>query len=198
MRPIRITLVIVLCSTWISAAARCYGDGSDQSPDASAAELATLAVHNGPVGFELAAAPIRTKPISELTASITPSKGELPPDYPLAAAVFQPRAFAPCTFMWEASGLCHKPLYFEDVQLERYGHTGCPWLQPLLSGACFFTTVLVLPYEMGVEPPCEHIYVLGYDRPGSDSPYLIDPIPLSVRGAVFEAGAWVGGVFAFP
>ena len=56
----------------------------------------------------------------------------------------------------------------------------------------------VLPYGMGVEPPCENIYVLGYDRPGSCSPYMIDPIPLSVRGAVFEAGAWVGGVFAFP
>ena len=142
--------------------------------------------------------PIRFKPISELTANIAPSKGDLPPDYPLAAAVFQPRAFAPCTFMWAASGLCHKPLYFEDVQLERYGHTGCPLLQPTCRGPTFFGTVLVLPYEMGVEPPCEDIYVLGYDRPGSCSPYLIDPIPLSLRGAVFEAGAWVGGVFAFP
>jgi hypothetical protein len=142
--------------------------------------------------------PIGFKPINELTVSIAPSKGELPPDYPLAPAVFQPRAFSPCTFTWVASGLCHKPLYFEDVQLERYGHTGCPLLQPVLSGACFFTTVVVLPYEMGLELPREDIYVLGYERPGSCSPYVIDPIPLSVRGAMFEAGAWVGGVFAFP
>jgi hypothetical protein len=51
---------------------------------------------------------------------------------------------------------------------------------------------------MGVELPREDIYVLGYDRPGDCSPYMIDPIPLSVRGAVLEAGAWVGGRFAFP
>ena len=170
---------------------------SEQSPDAAAAESASVAVNNAAGPTDAGGRPIGFKPMHELTTNIAPSKGELPPDYPLTAAVFQPRAFAPCTFMWAASGLYHKPLYFEDVQLERYGHTGCPLLQPLLSGACFFLTVPAVPYEMGVEPPCEDIYVLGYDRPGSDSPYLIDPIPLSVRGALFEAGAWVGGVFAF-
>jgi hypothetical protein len=198
MKPIGITLAIVLFSAGISPAVRCYGEASDQPSDASTAESASTVASNASVPTDAAGKPIGFKPIAQLTPNIAPSKGELPQNYPLAAAPYQPRAFAPCTFTWVASGLCHKPLYFEDVQLERYGHTGCPCLQPILSGVSFFTRVVVLPYEMGVELPREDIYVLGYDRPGSCSPYMIEPIPLSLRGAMFEGGASVGGVFAFP
>jgi hypothetical protein len=138
------------------------------------------------------------KKIGDLTTNIVPAAGELPHDCPLGNAVFQPRVFAPVTYTWTASGLCHKPLYFEDVQLERYGHMWGPWLQPFMSGAHFFLTVPILPYKMGLEPPNECIYTLGYYQPGSCAPYLIDPFPLSVRAALFEAGAWVGGVFFIP
>jgi len=75
------------------------------------------------------------KQISELTTNITPSEGDLPRDCPLGHATFQPRSFAPVTYTWTASGLCHKPLYFEDVQLERYGHMAGPFVQPLASAA---------------------------------------------------------------
>ena len=84
-----------------------------------------------------------------------------------------------------------------NVQLERYGHMAGPWLQPLASCADFFVTIPILPYEMGLEPPNECIYTLGYYRPGSCAPYLLDPLPLSVRASLFEAGAWVGGAFVF-
>ena len=30
------------------------------------------------------------------------------------------------TFTWKASGVCHKTTFFEDVQLERYGHSAGP------------------------------------------------------------------------
>ena len=43
------------------------------------------------------------------------------------------RNFAASTFTWKASAVCHKPLFFEEVQLERYGHSAGPVLQPLLS-----------------------------------------------------------------
>ena len=102
------------------------------------------------------------------------------------------------TYTWTASGLCHKPLYFEDVQLERYGHMWGPWVQPFMSGAHFFLTVPILPYKMGLEPPNECIYTLGYYRPGDCAPYMIEPFPWSLRGAMYEAGAWVGGVFVIP
>lgn len=138
------------------------------------------------------------KKISELTTNIAPSEGDLPKDCPIGNETFQTRSFAPITFTWTASALCHKPLYFEDVQLERYGHMGGPLVQPLASAANFFLTFPILPYKMGLETPNECLYTLGYYRPGSCAPYLFDPIPLSARGALFETGAWIGGVYAFP
>jgi hypothetical protein len=138
------------------------------------------------------------KPIGELTTNITPPEGDLPHDCSIGGAPFQWRAFAPTTFTWTASALCHKPLYFEDVQLERYGHMFGPWLQPFASGVQFFATFPILPYEMGLELPNECMYTLGYYRPGDCAPYLLDPFPVSVRSALFEAGAWVGGICLFP
>jgi hypothetical protein len=138
------------------------------------------------------------KKIGELTTNIAPSEGAIPQDCPFGEDVFQPRAFPQSTFTWTASALCHKPLYFEDVQVERYGHMWGPLLQPIMSGANFFLTVPALPYKMGLEPPNECVYALGYYRPGDCAPYLLDPLPLSVRGALWEASAWTGGAFLFP
>ncbi len=138
------------------------------------------------------------KPIGEITYRTEPEPGEFPRDCPLDDEEFQPRHWAPSTFTWKASALCHKPLYFEDVHLERYGHSWGPLLQPFVSGAHFFGSVLALPYTAGMYPPHECMYPLGYYRPGSCAPYMLDPIPLSVRGAAVAGGVWTGGVFAIP
>ena len=138
------------------------------------------------------------KPIAELNTNIKPSEGDLPRDCPLGNSTFQGRSFPEITYAWTASGLCHKPLYFEDVQLERYGHMAGPFVQPFASAAHFFATFPILPYKMGLEPPNECMYSLGYYRPGDCAPYLLDPLPLSVRGALFEAGGWVAGVCLIP
>ena len=58
-----------------------------------------------------------------------------------------------------------------------------------MSGAHFFTSVSFLPYKMGVNSPNECIYTLGYYRPGNCPPYLIEPIPLSLQGAVCKPGS---------
>ena len=108
------------------------------------------------------------------------------------------RNWAPSTLTWKASALCHKPLYFEEVQLERYGHTAGPIRQPFLSGAHFFLNLVTVPYQAGINPPWECQYTLGYYRPGSCAPWLVPPVPLSVRGALWEAGVMVGGVALFP
>ena len=99
---------------------------------------------------------------------------------------------------WKASALCHKPLYFEQIQLERYGHTSGPWSQPFLSGGHFILNIAALPYKMGINPMNECQYALGYYRPGSCAPWLLSPIPLSLRGAAAEAGAIFGGGALFP
>jgi len=124
-------------------------------------------------------------------------------DFPFECSIddgsqFQGRCWDQLTYMWKASALCHKPLYFEDEQLERYGHSFSPCFQPFVSGAHFFCTLPVLPYCMGVEPPCECIYALGYYRPGSCAPYMCNPIPISPRGAMFEAGAVTGAAAILP
>ncbi len=108
------------------------------------------------------------------------------------------RNWAPSTLTWKASALCHKPLFFEEVQLERYGHSAGPLKQPFLSGAHFFLNLVTIPYQAGINPPWECRYSLGYYRPGSCAPWLVPPVPLSVRGALLEAGVIVGGVALFP
>ncbi len=108
---------------------------------------------------------------------------------------FSPRSWPMLTYTWKASALCHKPLYFEEVQLERYGHSPGPYLDPIVSAAHFFVTIPLLPYYMGIDSPWECQYSLGYYRPGSCAPYMIEPFPISLRGALFEAGAVVGASY---
>jgi len=113
------------------------------------------------------------------------------------APKFAGRDFAPTLFSWKAAGTCHKPLYFEDVQLERYGHSWNPVLQPFVSGAHFFVSVPLLPYKMGLRPPNECVYTLGYYRPGNCAPYMLEPIPLSLRAAVFQGFGTAAFAFWF-
>jgi hypothetical protein len=108
------------------------------------------------------------------------------------------RSFTPSTLIWKASGLCHSPLYFEEVQLERYGHTMGPLVQPVVSSAHFFANIAVLPYKMGIHPPCECQYALGYYRPGNCAPWMIPPVPLSLRGALAETAVVLGGIALIP
>jgi hypothetical protein len=123
---------------------------------------------------------------------------EVPTECALGDAKYSSRVWEPMTFTWKASALCHKPLYFEEVQLERYGHTTGPLFQPVLSGAHFFANIAVLPYKMGINPPNECRYALGYYRPGNCAPWLVPPVPISLRGGLLQAGAVMGGVALFP
>ncbi len=149
-------------------------------------------------------------PIGELTTDVSirtdgdrdPADVILPQPCSLPEKTYDPNlrpsTWASTSFAWKASGLCHKPLYFEDVHLERYGHSWGPYLQPVISGAHFFLTVPILPYKMGLNPPSECLYTLGYYRPGSCAPYLLDPIPLSIRAAFAQGGVSTGMAFLIP
>ena len=123
-------------------------------------------------------------------------------DYPCRADlgddIFVPRNWSPICFTWKASNLCHKPIYFEEEAVERYGHSCNPVLQPVVHAAHFFGTIPLLGYKMGITPPTECMYSLGYYRPGSCAPYLLDPIPISLRGALVEGGAWTALAFIIP
>lgn len=141
--------------------------------------------------------------IKELRYDITPKPHSvLPSSCPIdeeGLGTFE-RNFQCRTVHWKASALYAKGgvTYFEDRNLERYGHSLSPALQPLISGGKFFLTIPVLPYKMGLTMPDECVYDLGYYRPGSCAPFQLDPVPISARGALMEAGAVLGGVILFP
>ncbi len=109
-----------------------------------------------------------------------------------------PRCWTSLTYTWTASALCHKPLYFEDEQLERYGHTVGPIRQPLLSAAHFVSHIAILPYNMGVNTSNECMYALGHYRPGNCAPRMINAFPFSLRGATYQAAAVTGLAGALP
>ncbi|MBQ9874507.1 MAG: hypothetical protein IJM30_08585 [Thermoguttaceae bacterium] len=142
--------------------------------------------------------PLDMPSIMDIPYKIVPTPGDFPENCPLPDEDFQRKAPTPITFTWKASNLCYKPLYFEDVQLERYGHYCHPLLQPVWSRVKFWLEIPVLPYMMGVNPPGECVYDLGYYRPGNCAPSMIEPIPISLRGGLLEAGAIVGVAAAMP
>jgi hypothetical protein len=181
------------------------GPGPDQSPPTPpGAEEGTIQVEGerAKASCEESLKNLRAYTVDkvQLDISIRGTEGE---DYPFECSIddgtmHAGRCWDQVTYTWKASALCHKPLYFEDEQLERYGHSFSPCFQPFVSGAHFFTRLPVLPYCMGVEPPCECVYALGHYRPGNCAPYMCNPIPLSLRGALFEAGAVTGTAAILP
>lgn len=103
----------------------------------------------------------------------------------------------PMVAAWEAPAFYHRPLYFEEVNLERYGNKHIH-LQPVYSAAHFFANTLALPYKMGVNPPCERIYTLGHYRPGDCNPHDRHGLPFSWRGIIYTGAVYSGIGAAFP
>jgi hypothetical protein len=138
------------------------------------------------------------KPINQISHRIAAEPGLFPQECALSDYPFQARNFRPITFTWKAAALCSKPLYFQQPKLERYGHTFGPVLTPIISIGHFFVMVPCLPYNMGMEPPWECVYPLGWYRPGDCAPYTLGPLPLSLRGAATQGVITTGLWFLFP
>lgn len=145
-------------------------------------------------------------PITKVSVDIRPTGGELPPNAAAEALTQSRQAPVPADVQrgwggaacfWQAPAVCHGPLYFEQVNVERYGYSA-GLLQPLVSGAHFFSSVVALPYFVGARPPGECIYTLGYYRAGTPTPLRTPRVPLSVRGAVAQGAVVTGAVFAIP
>ncbi len=123
---------------------------------------------------------------------------DIPYECALTTDPFVPRCWQETCYTWKASSLCHKPLYFEEEALERYGHSHGWICEDLVSCAHFFGNVALLPYHVGVETPCECIYDLGVYRPGDCAPYILDPFPISLRGCCTAAVGYGAVVALFP
>ena len=136
--------------------------------------------------------------ILDVPYKVVPKPGLFPERCPLPEDDYVRKAPTPIEFTWKASSLCYKPLYFEDPQLERHGHYCHPLLVPFTARARFLLTIPVLPYLMGVYPPNECIYDLGHYRPGDCAPNILNPVPISLRGGLMQAGAVVGAAAIIP
>ncbi len=123
---------------------------------------------------------------------------ECPKEIQLSSGPFEPRVFPASTYTWQASNIFYQPLYFEDPDLERYGHAYPFFIQPIVSSLRFTTQAIGLPYQMTIDPPCCRVYPLGYYRPGECAPKLIYQIPWNTEAAAVEAGAITGVYFLFP
>ena len=73
-------------------------------------------------------------------------------------------------YTWISPVFYHKPLYFEQPNLERYGQGTYRFLQPAASSIHFFGTIPLLPYKVLTQHPCEKHYTLGNRRPGNCNP----------------------------
>ena len=96
--------------------------------------------------------------------------------------------------------LCHQPVYFEEVNLERYGYSTplSDFTQPFMSAGLFFGGVSVLPYMITAEPVWQTTYSLGEYRPGNCVPNQIQWPPWDAKAAAVEAAAVTGAAFVIP
>ena len=115
-----------------------------------------------------------------------------PEEVSLGDDPFTPRSMPSSVFAWKASNVHYNPLYFEDVPLERYGHTYGDCVQPFVSVGKFGVQLIGLPYQMALDPPCKEVYPLGYYRPGEPAPKLCYQIPFNARAAAVTAGFYSG------
>lgn len=144
------------------------------------------------------------KPLDQIAATIVPPSGKLPPNAAAKNRKLEPevwqddsRRFPDQTIFWEATHYEHQPLYFEEINLERYGYDrGC--MQPVFSAGNFYGSVALWPYKLVCYPWYECRSTLGQYRPGSCAPYRCNNLPWRLDAALVEVGAWTGLAFLLP
>lgn len=146
------------------------------------------------------------KPFAELTTNILANGGRLPVDY--AGKEFDRegvvwhvpglgRPWMDSEVYWEAPALCHRPLYFQEINLERHGHKARV-VQPLVSAASFYGRIPALPYLIALDPPHRPVYTLGYRRPGSHVACRMTQVPLLLGPGAVQAAVIMGLIIAIP
>ncbi len=108
------------------------------------------------------------------------------------------RFTAGAVYTWSAPAFFHHPLYFEQVNLERYGQGPHHAIQPIYSAAHFFATIPKLPYHVATAPPSERVYTLGHYRPGNCAPYQWHQTRFSWKGVIVQGLATAGTAVALP
>jgi len=146
-----------------------------------------------------------SRDIVDVEVDIRPTQGEMPTDrgaerfadQPVIDESFPSGEPADVLCAYTPWTICYRPLYFEDIALERYGkNVGC--LQTGLSGVRFFGSIAALPYKMTRRPPRSCECSNGFSRPGDC------PLPgygnrrLELDAALMEAAAITAVVYIIP
>lgn len=95
--------------------------------------------------------------------------------------------------------VCHGPLYFEEVDAERYGETWGAWLQPGVTAGKFFGTVPLVPYKWYANTFSEEQYGrdnFGQARNGYAEGRFVPPF--HAGAAAFTGGLVTGLFFLIP
>ncbi len=121
-----------------------------------------------------------------------------PEQLPLPILEGAERNFIDIEYCWDAPNLFRNPLYFEDVALERYGHTYCEPIQSIASASKFGLQLVGLPYQMALAPVHKRETSLGYYRPGDPAPHKCYQIPLNAEAAFKAAYVYTGMSFIVP
>jgi hypothetical protein len=152
-----------------------------------------------------------TRRVIDVPLDIRPTKGDLPLDLAAGRSAGEPTidetlpgdgtwaggepADVYCSYTpWT---ICYRPLYFEDIKLERYGEN-VGYLQTGLSGLRFFSSIAALPYKMTVRPPRSCQCSNGFSRCGDC------PLPgygrreFRLDASFVEAAAVAGVVYILP
>ncbi len=66
----------------------------------------------------------------------------------------------------------YRPLYFEQVGVERYGCSFGYLIQPCVSTLHFYGSAALLPYRMLIHPPLRPVYHDHHDLPGGQLPNM--------------------------
>ena len=142
--------------------------------------------------------------VAEVPIDIRPTEGLMPQD--LAAAEFPQQAredarrrrdVEPVVCAYTPWTICYRPLYFEEVKLERFG-IKTRFIQPAVSGVHFFSNVALLPYKMRLRPPRSCECGNGASRIGDCLPPGYGDCYWRWDAALVEAAAVTGFVFILP
>ena len=102
------------------------------------------------------------------------------------------------SFFLGPAEFCHQPLYFEEVNLERYGTSSTPRLQPVVSGVRFLATVPALPYLMTIKRPRACWYDGSPYLAGRPAPWHKELPPLRLNAATVEGLVAAGLILVIP
>src|SRR5207253_9042191 len=107
------------------------------------------------------------------------------------------RLYVQRAMLVEPHYVCYGRLFFEEKNTERYGWELGP-LTPIWLTGKFFVDVGAWPYKVFSFPRLRYDSSAGQCLPGDWVPLMAYPHPLSVTGALAEAGTIVALAFIFP